>query len=107
MAATALSWVFGLHRQASIGDCPGSHLGGFLCKPNRSLQQRNRNQTRKIRWLQENISVACCWVLTTLLGLPFMSGSTFTAVCSLLRLPVQQEKKQRLLGILLQDGKSS
>lgn len=46
-----------------------------------------------------------CWFSLLLLG------STFAAVCSLLKLPLQQESTQWLqqwpLGILLHDGKSS
>ena len=46
-----------------------------------------------MRRLQETMLVDCCWVLPALLGLPFVLGSTFTAVFSLFRLPLLQESK--------------
>ena len=80
-----------------IGGCPGSHLGGFLCKPHRRSQQRKRNQTREMGRPQEKHVVGLLQAAgypPPLPGLPCTSGSTSTAVCSLLGLPLQQESKR-------------
>lgn len=112
-ATPAMTWAFRLQGQPSTGGCPGSHLSSFLCKPNRCSQQRNRNQTRKMRRLQKR------FIGGLLLGTagpagapPFLLGSAFAAVCSLLKLPLQQESAERWprrwsLEILLHHGKSS
>lgn len=76
-ATPAMTWAFRLQRWASTGGCPGSHLSGFLCKPNRCSQQRNRNQTRKMRHLQK------CFIGGWLLGTAGSAG----APCSRRDLP--------------------